>query len=235
MTMRVLVLQNDGMAPAGLIEQRLVQDGVKIVTVRANEGDPIPTNVGDYDGLVVLGGTQTAVDFAGWPYLADEVALIQRFAEADRPTLGICLGSQLLALAHGAGVRPLGQLEIGFSTLRATPAANDDALFHGGEMVPQMQWHNDTFDLPAGAVLLGTGDICRNQAVRIGRCHYAVQFHFEVTKPIVDDWIAHFAIKLDQGSPGLVARLRQELADNEEGAAVYGRLLVDRWVELIRG
>lgn len=232
--MRVLILQNDAMAPAGLIERQLIVDGADIVTVRASDGETVPKAVDNFDGLVVLGGTQSVADFTDWPYLADEVALMRRFAEADRPALGICLGAQLMARAHGAPIRPMKRLEIGFSDLTATPAADDDPLFGGGDPVPQMQWHNDTFDLPDGAILLGTGEICRNQVIRIGRCQYGVQFHFEVTREIVDDWIAHFAFKLDRDMPGLVARLRQELAQKLDDAAVYGRLLVDRWVALMR-
>ncbi len=234
MSMRVLILQNDAMAPAGLIEHQLIADGADIVTIRANQGDAVPVSAGGYDGLVVLGGTQTAVDFSNWPYLADEIALLRRFADADRPSLGVCLGSQLMALAHGAAVRPLGQLEIGFSTLTTTPAADTDPLFSQGDLSAQMQWHNDSFDLPDGAVLLSAGDICRNQAMRIGRSQYGVQFHFEVTRPIVEDWIAHFAMKLDREFPGIVSRLHRELDDHSETAAAYGRQLIDRWVGLLR-
>ena len=154
--------------------------------------------------------------------------------EADAPLLGICLGAQIMARAHGAAVRKLGDIEIGFSPLRTTKDAADDPLFGGGDPVPQMQWHVDTFDLPQTAVLLSTNDVCRNQAMRIGRAQYGIQFHFEATRRIVGDWIAHYGAELDNEKPDAVARLRSELDRFSGRAAVYGRQLVDRWVGLIR-
>ena len=232
--MRILILQNDAHAPAGLVGEQLAVDGADTVVVRADDGERVPTEVGDYDGLLVLGGVQSATDFETWPFLAEEAALMRRFAEADRPTLGICLGAQIMARAHGAAVRKLGDIEIGFSPLRTTKDAADDPLFGGGDPVPQMQWHVDTFDLPQTAVLLSTNDVCRNQAMRIGRAQYGIQFHFEATRRIVGDWIAHYGAELDNERPGAVARLRSELDRFSGRAAVYGRQLVDRWVGLIR-
>ncbi|MEM8587810.1 MAG: type 1 glutamine amidotransferase [Pseudomonadota bacterium] len=232
--MRILILQNDAFAPAGLVGDRLVADGADTVVLRADDGDRVPNDVGDYDALVALGGVQSAADFETWPYLAEEAALMRQFAEADRPTLGICLGAQIMARAHGAAVRKLDEMEIGFSPLSTTKQAADDPLFGGGDPWPQMQWHGDTFDLPETAVLLSTNEICRNQAMRIGRAQYAVQFHFEVTREIVVDWIAHSGIKLEYENPGLIARLRSELDQFSDRAAVYGRQLVDRWVSLIK-
>lgn len=234
MSMRILVLQNYPRGPAGLVGQRLADDGAEMVVVNVEQGDSVPSDIGDYDGLLILGGPQSAADFETWPYLADEAALAWQFAEADRPTLGICLGSQIIARAHGAAVRKLGKTEVGFSRLSATAAAVEDPLFKGVDPAPQMQWHSDTFDLPKNAVLLATGETCRNQAMRIGRAQYAMQFHFEATRRIVEDWIAHSGVELEDEEPGAINRLRTELDQFSDRAADYGRQLVDRWVDLVK-
>ena len=231
--MQVLVLQNHGIGPSGLVGQRLTRHNVGQVTVHAWDGQEVPDEVGSYAGMVVLGGAQFAGDFETWPYLGDEAALIRRFAEADRPVLGVCLGAQLVARAHGATVRKHHQLEIGYSPLELTADAATDPLFRDLQPLPQMQWHYDTFDVPNTGVLLAKNDLCTNQAIRVGRAHYGVQFHCEADPTIIRGWISDDPGKLERDHPGAIEAIGQGIEDHADDAPRFGSQLIDRWIDLL--
>jgi GMP synthase-like glutamine amidotransferase len=129
-------------------------------------------------------------DVDRYPYLADEVQWIQTAVASGMPVLGICLGSQLLAKALGARVYPNGTKEIGWYSIELTPAAADDILFGACQPTETVfQWHGDTFDLPAGAVLMASSAACRHQAFRFGRSAYGLQFHLEVSAEMIESWL----------------------------------------------
>ena len=107
--------------------------------------------------------------------------------------MGICLGSQLLARACGAEVKKCASPEIGWRSVKLTPEGERDPLFSGLSPEPEVfQWHEDTFDLPPGGVLLAEGSHCRNQAFRAGKNAYGFQFHMEVTPEMIGSWIAEY-------------------------------------------
>jgi GMP synthase (glutamine-hydrolysing) len=141
-------------------------------------------------GLVVLGGPMNVDEVDRYPYLADEVQWIGQTVAARVPVLGICLGAQLLAKALGAIVYANAVKEIGWYELQLAAAAAEDALFSGCAAMQQVfQWHGDTFDLPAGATLLGASNLCRHQAFRFGDSAYGLQFHIEVDEPMIAEWL----------------------------------------------
>jgi GMP synthase (glutamine-hydrolysing) len=141
-------------------------------------------------GLVVLGGPMNVDETQRYPFLQKEVDWIRAAVDKELPTLGVCLGSQLLAKALGARVYPSGTKEIGWYQLDLTPAAADDPLFRG--LQPRQtvfQWHGDTFDLPHGAIHLASSPLCRHQAFRYGAAAWGLQFHVEMTAELVLDWL----------------------------------------------
>ena len=155
--------------------------GADLVTVTPPEGDALPADAAGFDGAVVLGGPQSAADDGTSPYIPRLLDLMRGFADADRPILGICLGAQLLARAHGERVYQHSLMERGFKPVETTPAGADDPVMGSlGPVRHIMQWHYDTFDLPKDAVLLATGPDCANQAFRLGDSQYGLQFHPEV-------------------------------------------------------
>jgi GMP synthase-like glutamine amidotransferase len=164
-------------------------------------------------------------------YLRHEEQLIRDAVDRNVPILGVCLGSQLIAHALGARVYPNSAKEIGWAPVYWTDAAARDPLF-GGLRGPEtlFHWHSETFDLPEGAQLLASSDACRNQAYRIGRNVYGLQFHLEVTPPMIADWCQQDANCGDMQElnrpidPFLAADRLAELA-----TLVFGR-----WCELIK-
>lgn len=243
-TMRVLCLQNDLRTPPGLVGLGMMQAGARLDVIAPHHhwssldprrGTPLPDDPGDYDALLVLGGPMHANNDKDFPSLARIAGLIRQFAALDRPVLGICLGSQLIARAFGASVYPHGMTEIGFRPLDLTGAAATDPLLAGlSPRIHVMQWHEDTFDLPEGAALLMTGPECRNQAFRLGRATYAFQCHFEVTGDIARTWVQTQAEWLGRNQPEIMTGFEDSLHRHLPGAARFAAAVTERFLTLVR-
>jgi GMP synthase-like glutamine amidotransferase len=150
------------------------------------EGQPTP-DIAAYDGLIFLGGPMSAND--PLPYLDRERALISQAVDRGQPLLGVCLGSQLIARCLGAAIHRNPQKEIGWFDLQFTKSAENDAIFSGIDGPETVfHWHSDTWELPHGAVLLASSELCANQAFRAGANIYGLQFHLEITPEMIADW-----------------------------------------------
>jgi GMP synthase (glutamine-hydrolysing) len=166
----------------------LVRHGITIETVELDEGGRLP-DWRDVDLVVVMGGPMGVYDEAEHPWLAAEKRWIAAAVRAGVPYFGVCLGAQLLAASLGAQVRAGSVPEVGVLPVTLTEAGRADpvASVMGREFLA-LQWHGDTFDIPAGAVRLGQSPAYPHQAMRFGDVAYAVQFHVEVTDPMFAEW-----------------------------------------------
>ena len=189
----LLVIEQDATLPgagiAGAVADRL---GVERVTARAWADDLARIDLGEYAGVIPLGGAMSVLDAERLPYLDAERLLLREAVERAVPVLGICLGGQLLASALGAAVRPNTRPEAGWLDVRPTAHAAGDALLgHLSAPTPVYQWHVDVFDIPAGAVRLATSELSPNQAFRHGDRSWGLQFHPEVDLATFDVWHAN--------------------------------------------
>lgn len=177
--MRAHWLQHVPFEGLGSIGPWLRQAGYDITHTRFFEraGLPDPQKV---DLLVVMGGPMSVNDEAEFPWLAQEVEFIRSSIRAGIPTLGVCLGAQLIARAMGARVYPNRLKEIGWFPVQGVPPA-DGRTFRFPASAEVFHWHGETFDLPAGAVLLASSEGCENQAFQLGTSVIALQFHLETT------------------------------------------------------
>lgn len=140
-------------------------------------------------GLIVMGGPMGVYEQDRYPFLKRELSFIRKAMEADKPVLGICLGSQLIAHALGARVYPNAKKEIGWYRVHLTSEGKKDPLMKGANAPWVFQWHGDTFDLPRGARRLASSTLCKNQAFRYGDNVYALQYHLEVDGPMIREWL----------------------------------------------
>jgi len=176
---------------AGTLETALRKAGLPFTYIDLYDGAPADLPWNDMAALAVLGGPMNVDETDRYPFLAAELPWIRRAVASRLPVLGVCLGSQLLAKAHGARVYPNGIKEIGWYALDLMPEAGDDPLFGGRNPAETVfQWHGDTFDLPDGAVHLARSPLCKHQAFRLGPCAWGLQFHVEMTEAMVRDWLA---------------------------------------------
>jgi GMP synthase-like glutamine amidotransferase len=196
----VLVLQLAESDPPGRLAEWLSAAGAVLDVRDAAEPGAVPDSLGSYSGLVVLGGGMGAADDDVAPFLPQVRALLREAVRDEVPTLGVCLGAQLLALANGGRVarNPEGP-EFGAQLIAKRTAAATDPLFGPMPITPDViQWHFDAVTaLPPGAVQLAGSPVCENQAFRLGRLAWGIQFHIETTPAIVRDWAATDAEALD--------------------------------------
>jgi len=229
--MRILVIENYPNTTLGLVGQALAEAGAECRILRTYKGDPLPQSPSGFDALVMLGGAQNAVDDANHPYLQDEAALARAFGEADKAVLGICLGAQILARAHGAR-NILGRpLEFGWHEVRPTEAGLADPVIGAiGTAAPVFHWHLDTFTLPPGAAHLATSRQTEMQAFRIGRASYGIQFHFEAGTELVESWTRDFADEIAACAPDWPQRRAAETKKHGAAADAAGLALARAWI-----
>jgi GMP synthase-like glutamine amidotransferase len=211
--------------------------GLLLDTVAAYDGAPVPEAPDGYAAVIVLGGGMSAGDDAAAPWLPATRSLLSAATAAQVPSLGICLGAQLLAAALGGRVEPGTEgPEVGPGLLAKRDASADDPLFRAVPFTPDVvQWHYDQIStLPAGATLLASSTRYPNQAFRIGRS-WGLQFHPETTPEMVRRWagedrarLAELGIDVD----ALLERwdLDQVHADLEEVWQPFAA----RFVEVVR-
>ncbi len=234
--MNVLVLQHIACEPPGVFEDVLVERGAAIHRVELDEGQPLPASLDGLDAVVAMGGPMSVNDENVHPWLVSEKRLIREAVDAGVPFWGSCLGVQLLASSLGAVVRAGDVPEVGVLPVFPTAAVRDDPVFAGLDWPrPTLQWHGDTFDLPANATLLATSPAYPHQAFRVGDVAYGVQFHLEVTAEMADEWArvpeyerAAQAVLGPGGLERLLADVRTALPTMlDDGRALFGR-----WVDL---
>ncbi len=193
------MIVNDPSDPLGPLGDWLSEAGVELEVVNAFAETP-PASLDGFDGLLVLGGPMGANDDGVAPWLPAVRALLADAVAAELPTLGICLGGQLLAVATGgrSALNPDGP-EYGAQLIAKRANAATDPLFGSMPITPDViQWHVDAVtQLPPGAVLLANSPGCDVQAFRVGRSPGGPQFHIETTPAIVRTWAAEDADELD--------------------------------------
>ena len=187
----LLVVQNAHSDPIGRLGDWLSAAGLTLDVRNLEGGDELPGRPDDYDGLLVLGGEMGAADDDRFPWLPAVRSLLRDAVAREVPTLGVCLGAQLLALANGGAVGPNPDgPEFGAQLVAKRGVASTDPLFGPLPITPDVvQWHFDAVtSLPPGAVQLFSSPGCELQAFRFGRLAWGVQFHIETTPDVIRAW-----------------------------------------------
>ncbi|HLS69689.1 MAG TPA: gamma-glutamyl-gamma-aminobutyrate hydrolase family protein [Kiloniellales bacterium] len=222
---KILLVRHMPNARVDRVARELAERDFELETVNVAEGQALPPQEA-FDAAVIYGGAQMVEQASELNYLRDELKWIENWLRTDKPLLGICLGSQLLAHTLGGSVGPHkeGLSEIGFYPVTPTEA--------GRTLIPQdlmvYHWHLQGFEAPRSAELLATGQTFENQAFRYGRA-YGLQFHPEITSDIQKSWLEEASHMLDH--PGAHTR-EQQLADARRHLTGLGQWLaafLDHW------
>ncbi len=198
--MHIHYLQHVPFEDTGCIEAFLRDRDHKVSATRffLDETLPAPKAI---DGLIILGGPMSVTDVDDHPWLAAEKTFIRDVIDAGKWVLGICLGAQMIADVLGARVYKADYKEIGWFDIYRS---QDAAQFGFADIFPQsiktFHWHGDTFDLPAGAILLATSKACKNQGFIFNKRVVGLQFHMEVTPRAIEAMIGSGSAEL-QNAP----------------------------------
>ena len=217
----ILIIKHVDVEGPGTIEEYFQNQGFELKTIELDKDDPLPRDFNGIEAVISMGGPMNVYEEDKYPFLRDEDFLLKRAIKEEIPFLGVCLGSQLIVKAYGAKVTKSPVKEVGWFKVRLENDGQQDPLFQGldGE-IDVFHWHEDMFEIPSSAKRLATADGCPNQAVKIGPCAYGLQFHVEVTEPIITDWCENY---LKSSDPALVQKAKDMIATYQKKRAFFNK------------
>lgn len=230
-TRQALVLSHIAFEDLGSFETTLRTRGFEIESLLAAAAADLLPKAQSCDLLVIMGGPMGVYEQDQHPFLANEIAAIRQRIASRKPTLGVCLGAQLMAAALGARVYPgTNGKEIGWSAIQpvqAIPAWFAPLVADGLQL---LHWHGDTFDIPAGALHLASSNLYANQAFAIGNFALALQFHPEVTAEGLESWYTGHADELTRAGISVQA-LRSAAQQNAPTLAQAAASFLNQWLD----
>ena len=224
-----LALRHVTFEDLGVLAPVLTERSYSIRYLEAGINPIDPTVVSSADLVVILGGPIGVYETDRYPFLNNERAAIAARLAIGKPTLGICLGAQLMAQALGAGVKSTGRVEIGYSFLQLTDQGRTSVLADL-ESTPVLHWHGDQFEIPKGASRLAQTPGFPNQAFSIGTQILGLQFHLEAEPAQIERWLIGHAHELatHQLDPGI---LRREAGQFGPELAQVARQVFGAWLD----
>lgn len=197
------------------------QHGHTVTSTRLYVDEPLP-EVSEIDALAVMGGPMNIYQYRRYPWLCAEKRFIEKAIGAGVPTIGVCLGGQLIADVLGAKIVENPHIEIGWFPVRLTTPAADSHLLTGlPAEFTAFHWHGDTFGIPAGATRLAESEACANQAFAYGESVLGLQFHLEYSEESIHKMLTHCADELVeapfvQSEGEIIARLGNTVSAQEK-------------------
>ncbi len=215
--MRVLSVTHGPSVPGGVFDEEVEAAGHSLERwVVPLGGTPQPPSA--YDAILVFGGSMHPDQDDSFSWLGQEAGFLAEALSGDVPVLGVCLGAQLLARAAGAWVGPAPEPEVGWFEIELTPAGRGDPVL--GTLPPRteaFQWHHYTYAVPEGGTELARSK-ASTQAFRVGRAAWGIQFHAEVTLPMLEAWVAEEAAELPTSPDDFLVQARARIASwNDQG------------------
>ena len=224
-----LAVRHVAFEDAGLLEDLLSERGYKLEYCDAGV-DPIDAaRLLAPDILIVLGGPIGVYETREYPFLEKEIESLRVRSAAEKPTLGVCLGAQMIAAALGARVAPGPTKEIGYALLDLTDAGRGSGLA-SLEGVPVLHWHGDNLDLPEGCTRLASTRACPTQAFARGSRMLGLQFHIETRARSFEKWLIGHAVELSRAGLDPCA-LRAQAANDGAAMETAGAIALSAWLD----
>jgi len=214
----------------GSFEAILSASGYRVCYRDVGKGELSEDEFVQTDLLIILGGPIGCYETDTYPFLKDEIELLTMRVRRNSPTIGICLGAQLIAAALGASVYRGPVKEIGWAPILITDEGMNSALKHLGHQKLVLHWHGDTFDLPSGARLLASTKHITNQAYAIGHNILGLQFHAEARVAGHEQWLIGHAVELATGHRD-VTKLRDDMRRNGADLERRARMMFSDWLD----
>lgn len=218
--MKALILKNIGIEGPGTFGRFLKTNGYKILMSELSAGEKPPRYAEGFSLVAIMGGPMNVYEENRYPFLREELALIEDCFKNGVKVIGFCLGAQLIARALGAKVKKNRVKEIGWFDLYLTGEGEAEPLF---EKIPEtfrvFQWHGDRFDIPETAVRLARSQLCENQAFVYKNSALALQFHMEINgERDIETWCKHYMDELtrelgDGAMDDILKDTRKEMPD----------------------
>ncbi len=263
---KCIILQNVGHEGPGRITPIFSDFGIRVEVRHLYRGDEVPTDFDELRALVILGGPMAVADIGKteYPFLADEVSLLERMVREDRAVLGICLGAQLLAHVGGGRVYPnarpgatpdaatIPAPEIGFAPVKFPfPGGTEPIVMGAADGTPMFHWHFDTFDLPklpapvpiapnvppppTGNSLLSSTAVCKNQAFRFKTRLFGFQYHPEMTRDGIELMLSHARPDAEKVlGPGAVELIREQTRTYYDRYERLGNRILRNFVQFLK-
>ena len=213
----------------GLLAPIMEREGWNVSFCEAPVDDLSHSSIRDADLLIVLGGPIGVYETDSYPFINGEIDLLERRLAQGLPTLGICLGAQLMAKALGARVYAGPVKEIGWGQVALSDAGHASSLKTLAEGAPVLHWHGDTFDLPATTTRLASNQNYENQAFAFGSNALALQFHLEADPRQLEEWYVGHAVEL-AASKISVREIRAKTAEVAKIVARTADRVFTRWL-----
>ena len=206
--MSVLIIKHIDIEGPGLIEDCLRQEKIPYQILNLKPNIRLP-KLDDLTHIVFLGGPMNVYEEDRYPFLRDEDLFIKEAIQRGKTILGICLGAQLIAKALGAKVFKAPVKEIGWYDVSLTDEGTKDPLFSSlPKRFSVFQWHEDTFEIPKAGKLIATSSSVPHQAFRYEENAYGLQFHLEVTREMIQEWMKTYEEGFEGAPPPLFSKLK---------------------------
>ena len=234
MTVTAYVIRHISTEKLGTFSHVFEERGIDYRYIEAAHEDLKNIDPLEPDLFFVMGGTCGAYDTDHFPFLADEINMLEKRIAAGKPTLGVCLGSQLMARALGANVYTGGSgQEIGWYPVSINEAGKDTTVRHLDQALTNMfHWHGDTFDLPQGATLLGSSEKYPHQIYSYGKNALGLQCHPEVTHKMLKEWFINAVADLTGDNPVVpLAEIRSGTEKHIEVMNGQTKKFLNEWLD----
>ena len=239
--MNIIVLQHIKIEDPGYIKDLMLEDGFKLTTIELDEGEKIPKNLNEFDGMFCMGGPMDTYMDKDYPWLIEEKKRIKEFVkELKKPYLGFCLGCQLLGEVIGGKVVRSNPAEIGIMDINFTKEKASDKLFSEfPDKIKSLQWHS--FEVKEiednnEVTLLASSPITKYQIFKYQNHAYGIQFHIEIKDTTVNEWgcVPEYKKALeDQLGEGALEKFDHSAKENMKVMNNYSKILYNNFKKIL--